>query len=45
MFKKRIIILKIALPKHVDTHNALLDFILTEWFDYLTKVDVSTTKR
>lgn len=43
--KKIIIILKIAFPKHMDTHSALLDFILTEWIDYLTKVDGSTTKR
>lgn len=36
MFKK-----KKVFPKHVDTHSALLDFILTMWFDYLTEVDGS----
>lgn len=30
--------------KHVDTHSAWLDFILTTWFDYLTDVDESTIK-
>lgn len=35
---------EIVFPKHVDTHSALLDFILTTWFDYLTKVDESTTE-
>lgn len=35
---------EIIFPKHVDTHSAWLNFILTTWFDYLTEVDESTIK-